>query len=269
MKYEIGFIGAGNMGGALLEAAVKSLPADKITVYEKDRARGESVMAKTGCALSESASELASESRYIVIAVKPNIVASVAKEIGPVLRAREDAFTVVSIAAGVTAGSVQDMLGGGLPIIRIMPNTPAAVGEGMILLCGTGNVTEEMFSDFADKFRAAGRFDRIDEKLIDAGSGVSGCGPAYAYMFIEALADGGVACGLSRQAAIQYAAQMVLGSAKMVLESGEHPEVLKDRVCSPGGTTIQGVRALEKGGFRSAVIEAVIASYEKNFDLAK
>ena len=269
MKYEIGFIGAGNMGGALLKAASKTVAPDKIAVYEKDARKAESVKAELGCAVLDSVSELAKACGYIVIAVKPNIVASVAKEMAPVLRERRDSFTVVSIAAGVSVEMVRSYLGEDFPVIRIMPNTPVAVGEGMVLFCGSENVTDEMFSDFTDKFRAAGRFDRIDEKLIDAGSGVSGCGPAYAYMFIEALADGGVACGLSRQAAIQYAAQMVLGSAKMVLESGEHPEVLKDMVCSPGGTTIQGVRALEKGGFRSAVIEAVIASYEKNFHLVK
>ena len=268
MKYEIGFIGAGNMGGALLTAAAKTVKPEKIAVYEKDAARGEKVREETGCALLSGAGEAAKSCKYIVIAVKPHIVASVLKEMAPVLRARKDKFTIVTIAAGVSIESIQTGLSEDYPIIRIMPNIPVTVGEGMILYCGSEGVTDEMFSDFIEKFKAAGRFDKIDEKLIDAGSGVSGCGPAFAYMFIEALADGGVACGLSRQAAIEYAAQMLMGSAKMVLESGEHPELLKDKVCSPGGTTIQGVRALEKGGFRSAVVEAVIAAYEKNSSLA-
>ena len=148
-----------------------------------------------------------------------------------------------------------------------MPNTPAAIGEGMILYaCGEGVAkTEEKV--FLDAMAGAGRFSPLPEKLIDAGSAVSGCGPAFVDLFIEALADGGVACGLPRAAAQEYAAQMVLGSARLLLESGKHPGALKDAVCSPGGTTIQGVRTLEEAGFRGAVMDAVIAAYEKNFDL--
>ena len=144
-----------------------------------------------------------------------------------------------------------------------MPNTPASIGEGMILYtCGEG-VTSQEQEAFLSAMSGAGRLTALPENLIDAGSAVSGCGPAFVDLFIEALADGGVACGLPRPAAMELAAQMVAGSARLVLESGRHPGELKDAVCSPGGTTIQGVRALEQRGFRGSVMEAVIAAYEK------
>ncbi len=145
-----------------------------------------------------------------------------------------------------------------------MPNTPAAIGEGMILYaCGDG-VTKEEEQVFLSAMAGAGRFSPLAENLIDAGSAVSGCGPAFLDLFLEALADGGVACGLPRAQALEFAAQMAVGAGRLVLESGSHPGVLKDAVCSPGGSTIQGVRTLEAAGFRSAVMEAVIAAWKKN-----
>ena len=169
----------------------------------------------------------------------------------------------VSMIAGVSLDTLRQLLGAGKKIIRIMPNTACAVGQGVLLVCANANVTAQELADFEAMMEHSGVVDRIDEKLIDAASAVSGCGPAYAYMFIEALADGGVKCGLPRAKAIRYAAQMLLGSAEMVLQSGKHPELLKDEVCSPGGSTIAGVAALEEHGFRSACIDAVDAAYEK------
>ena len=169
----------------------------------------------------------------------------------------------VSMIAGVSLDTLGQLLGAGKKIIRIMPNTACAVGQGVLLVCANANVTAQELADFEAMMEHSGVVDRIDEKLIDAASAVSGCGPAYAYMFIEALADGGVKCGLPRAKAIRYAAQMLLGSAEMVLQSGKHPELLKDDVCSPGGSTIAGVAALEEHGFRSACIDAVDAAYEK------
>ena len=165
--------------------------------------------------------------------------------------------------AGVSLDTLGQLLGAGKKIIRIMPNTACAVGQGVLLVCANANVTAQELAEFEEMMEHSGVVDRIDEKLIDAASAVSGCGPAYAYMFIEALADGGVKCGLPRAKAIRYAAQMLLGSAEMVLQSGKHPELLKDEVCSPGGSTIAGVAALEEHGFRSACIDAVDAAYEK------
>ena len=152
------------------------------------------------------------------------------------------------------------------PVIRIMPNTPAAIGAGVVQYCGQA-VTVEELDDFAALIAPAGLVDPVSESLIDAASAVSGCGPAFAYLFAEALADGGVACGLPRDKAMAYAAQMLAGSARMVLESGKHPGALKDAVCSPGGTTIQGIRTLEERGFRAAAMDAVIAAYEKTLKL--
>ena len=169
----------------------------------------------------------------------------------------------VSMIAGVSLDTLAQLLGADRKIIRIMPNTACAVGQGVLLVCANANVTAQELAGYEEMMEHSGVVDRIDEKLIDAASAVSGCGPAYAYMFIEALADGGVKCGLPRAKAIRYAALMLLGSAEMVLQSGKHPELLKDEVCSPGGSTIAGVAALEEHSFRSACIDAVDAAYEK------
>ena len=154
-------------------------------------------------------------------------------------------------------------------MIRIMPNTPVAVGQGVILYDTTENVTQEAVQGFCGGMKCAGLLDQLPEKLIDAGSAVTGCGPAYVCLFMEALADGGVACGLPRAKAMEYAAQMLLGTAALALESGKHPGQLKDAVCSPGGSTIAGVRALEQGGFRAAAMNAVEAAYHRTKELGK
>ena len=160
-----------------------------------------------------------------------------------------------------------EMAGSAYPIIRIMPNTPVAVGAGMVLCSAANGVTDAETAQFEAVMSCAGGLDWIPENLIDAGSAVSGCGPAFAYLFIEALADGAVACGLPRAKALEYAARTVQGAAKMVLETGKHPGELKDAVCSPGGTTIAGVHALEAGAFRASAMEAVLAAYERNEEL--
>ena len=176
---------------------------------------------------------------------------------------------LVSMAAAVTTESLAAMLGRELPIIRIMPNTPVSVGAGMILYAPNAQVNPEELAQFLTIMGAAGAMDRLDERLIDAGSAVSGCGPAFACMFVEALADGGVRCGLPRDKAMTYAARMLLGSAKLLLETGAHPGALKDAVCSPGGATIAGVQELELAAFRGAVSEAVVSAYEKTLELAE
>jgi pyrroline-5-carboxylate reductase len=173
------------------------------------------------------------------------------------------------MAAGVAMADIRGMVGADYPIIRIMPNTPVAVGQGMVLYDHTENVSEEALAAFRDFMGFAGRLDPLPEKLIDAGSAVSGCGPAFACLFMEALADGGVACGLPRAKAMEYAAQMLLGTAALALESGQHPGQLKDAVCSPGGSTIAGVRALEQGGFRAAAMNAVEEAYYRTLELGK
>ena len=262
----LGFIGTGNMGGALARAACKSIPSDQVFLSNRTAEKAKALAEDLDCRVADNEA-IAENADFIFLGVKPQMMADLLADISPVLAKRESRFILVTMAAGLTIARIQELAGGNYPIIRIMPNTPAAIGEGMILYtCGEG-VTKTEEKVFLDAMTGAGRFSSLPEKLIDAGSAVSGCGPAFVDLFIEALADGGVACGLPRAAAQEYAAQMVLGSARLVLESGKHPGALKDAVCSPGGTTIQGVRTLEEAGFRGAVMDAVIAAYEKNFDL--
>ena len=260
----IGFIGCGNMGGALIRAAVKSVKPAQIWITDKDTAKCAALAKETGAQPKEIL-ELASKCQYIFIGVKPQGLAAMLAEIQGTLAERKDHFVLVSMVAGTSIERLVSMVGD-YPLIRIMPNIPASVGEGMILYC-SHKATKADVKAFLAVMAKAGKLAEIDEKLIDAGSAVSGCGPAYAFMFIEALADGGVRCGLPRAQAQLLAAQTLLGSAKMVLDTGKHPGELKDAVCSPGGTTIEGVLALEQGGFRSTASEAVIAAYEKTLGL--
>ncbi len=173
------------------------------------------------------------------------------------------------MVTGLDIARIQELAGGDYPAIRIMPNMPAAVGEGVIFYACSGKLRQGAAGGVFALHGARGQALRAGREMQDAGSAVAGCGPAFAAMFLEAMADGGVACGLPRASAIQYAAQMMLGTAKMVLETDEHPGVLKDSVCSPAGSTIQGVRTLEERGMRAAVLDAVTAAYEKNAELKK
>ncbi|MBO7304122.1 MAG: pyrroline-5-carboxylate reductase, partial [Clostridia bacterium] len=214
------------------------------------------------------AREIAKNCDFIFMAVKPNVIKNAAAEIKDIL-AERSGYTVVSMAAGVSLSSLAEALGESTPIIRIMPNTPTAVGSGMTLYAENGHVGNDALSKFEAIMEQSGELDRIPERLIDAGSAVSGCGPAFVYMFIEALSDGGVAVGLPRDKATLYAANTLIGAAKTLICTGEHPEKLKDAVCSPGGSTIEGVRALEEGAFRAAAASAVVKAYEKTLILGK
>ena len=220
-----------------------------------------------GCKTATNA-EVAGDCDLIFLAVKPQMMEALLEPLRFTLDERPKRFVLCSMAAGLSIARIQELAGEDFPVIRIMPNTPASVGEGMIQYC-SANVTAEEEQEFLKLMAPAGRLDAVPEALIDAASSVSGCGPAWVYQFIEALADGGVACGLPRAKAQEYAAQMVLGSAKLVLESGQHPGALKDAVCSPGGSTIQGVRVLEEKGMRGAVMDAVLAAYNKTKEMGK
>lgn len=259
----IGFIGTGNMGGAVASAVAGQGRA--LLLANRTPAKAQALAERLGARVVKNP-EAAGECDLLFLCVKPQMMAGMLEGIAPILRAREDPFVLVTMAAGLTCETIRDMAGGPYPVIRMMPNTPCAIGKGVVQYCGLG-VSEEELAEFAALLAPAGLIDRVDEHLIDAASAVSGCGPAFAYLFMEALADGGVACGLPRAKAMAYAAQMLAGSAGLVLESGTHPGALKDAVCSPGGTTIQGVRALEEGGFRAAAMNAVIAAYEKTLSL--
>ncbi|MGN0629307.1 MAG: pyrroline-5-carboxylate reductase [Oscillospiraceae bacterium] len=261
----LGFIGAGNMGGALALAAAKK-EGNSILLSDKIPGKAEALAEKTGGSAVSNA-EIAERADYIFLGVKPQMLAETVGEIKDALKERTDRFVLVTMAAGTSMEKINELAGGSYPIIRIMPNTPVSVGEGMVLYTSGYGVTDGELGAFLSAFSEAGRFAEIPERLIDAGASVAGCGPAFVDLFAEALTDGGVACGIPRALAQELAAQMIYGSAKLILESGKHPGELKDAVCSPGGTTIQGVRALEEGAFRASVMNAVIAAYEKNFNL--
>ena len=256
-----GFIGTGNMGGALARAARKKLPRENILLANRTAAKAETLAAELGCAAVDNAA--AARADFVFLGVKPYLVAGLMEEIGPVLSARTDRFVLVSMAAALTISDLRQRGCRDYPLIRIMPNTPSAIGEGVIFYTCDG-VTEAERQTFLEAMSGAGRLLPLDDHLMDAGSAVAGCGPAFVDLFLEAMADGGVACGLTRPMALECAAQTLIGAAKLMLETGTHPGALKDAVCSPSGATIQGVRALEKGGLRSAVMEAVIAAYEKS-----
>lgn len=261
MKY--GFIGCGNMGGAIATALAQSTKDILLADHDKDKAAA--LAAKLGCAVGSN--EEAAACQRVYLAVKPQMMKEMLAGIAPLLQQTKP--LLITMAAGLTMAKIEEMAGGDLPIIRIMPNTPVAVGEGMILYCCNHKVSDEMEKSFVSDLSHGGILDKLDEKLIDAGTALSGCGPAYMYMFIEALADGGVLCGLPRDKAIRYAAATMAGAARLALQGDQHPGALKDAVCSPGGSTIMGVQALEDGGLRGAVISAVKAAFEKNKQLGK
>lgn len=265
MSYTFGFIGCGNMGGALASAAAKSLPKGSLLLCDKSEEKLSSLCASLS-ARAASLGELVKEADYIVLGVKPQGIRALFDEIRPLLQ-KKDRFTLISMAAGVTLEALEKSAGLFCPIIRMMPNTPASVGEAMILYTANQVTTDADIEGFLSAFSAAGRFDRIPEGLIDAGGALSGCGPAFVYLFAEALADGAVSCGLPRDKALLYASQTLRGAAEMLLQSGRHPGELKDAVCSPGGTTIEGVKALEDGAFRATVMSAVTAAYQKTAKL--
>ncbi len=268
MNLRFGFIGAGNMGGSLAKAAAKAMNPENITLADQQTEKAVALAAQLGCNTA-STTQVAETCDFIFLGVKPQVMGAMLADIAPVLAARKDPFVLVSMAAGVCIADIRKMAGGDYPLIRIMPNIPASVGSGVILYDITDNVAAEAVEAFRHAMQHAGLVDPLPEKLIDAGSALSGCGPAFVSLFVEALADGAVACGLPRDKALAYAAQTVAGSAKMLLDTGMHPGQLKDAVCSPGGSTIMGVNALEEGGFRACAMDAVIAAYEKTLDLGK
>ena len=267
MMKTIGFLGCGNMGGAIARAVCKATEPENVFLANRTAAKAEALAAELGCQTATNA-EVAGDCDLIFLAVKPQMMEAMLEPLRFILAERTKRFVLCTMAAGLPVARIQEMAGGDYPVIRIMPNTPASVGEGMIQYC-SDDVEPDKLNEWLTAMAPAGRLDAVPESLIDAASAVSGCGPAWAYQFIEALADGGVACGLPRAKAQEYAAQMLLGSARMVLETGKHPGELKDAVCSPGGSTIQGVRLLEERAFRGAVTDAVLAAYEKTKDLGK
>jgi pyrroline-5-carboxylate reductase len=219
----------------------------------------------TGLETSLSNVEVAQASDILVLAVKPQAMGAVAAELRALLGPR---YLVISIAAGVTLGSLRTRLGPDVRLIRVMPNTPALVGAGAAAYCPDASATADDEARVRELLSAVGRVYRVPESLMDAVTGLSGSGPAFVYQIIEALADGGVRVGLPRDVALGLAAQTVLGAAQMVLETGSHPGMLKDQVASPGGTTIAGLHALERGAVRAALMDAVEAATRRAAELS-
>ena len=262
MNNTFGFIGTGNMGGALAKAAARVIDPQSLLLANKTHAKAETLAAQLG-ARAVSVAEAAGCS-YIFLGVKPQMMADLLAEIAPILAHRTDSFVLVTMAAGLTMAQIRRMAGGEYPVIRIMPNTPVAVGKGLIFYCMGKNATEEDLDGLIALMGCCGAFEQLDERLFGAGSAVAGCGPAFTAIFIDALADGGVKAGLPRAKAIRFAEQMVLGSAQLALDTGKHPAQLRDEVASPGGATIEGIQALEEGGLRAAVINAVVEAWKKH-----
>lgn len=262
MTKNIGFIGCGNMAKAMIGGIVTSklYSPQRIMVSNPSNASLQEVKEKFNVITTNDNGKVVEFADILFLSVKPNKYAHVIDKIKSIIKS---GTVIVSIAAGITIEDIEKHFEKEVKIIRTMPNTPALVGEGMAGLCRSKNIKDDEMNLVVDIFRAFGEAEIVEERLMDVVTSVSGSSPALVYMFIEALADGGVLEGLPREKAYKMAAQAVLGSAKMVLETGKHPGQLKDEVCSPGGTTIEAVYSLEKNKFRGAVIEAVKVCTEK------
>ena len=271
-NYKYGFIGAGNMGSAMISGILEGGLAEKkdITFVTASSRSAKNIEDRFGIEASKDATSLASNSSVIILAVKPKQLDDVLPEIRESLDADS---IVISVAAGKSISDIDSALlsiavAGKLKVARAMPNTPAAVGEAMSAVCFNDRFEDTEKEEVLSVFRSFGKAEEVDEGLMDTVTGLSGSSPAFIYMLIEAMADEAVKCGMKREAAYTFAAQTVKGSADMVLKTGKHPGELKDQVTSPGGTTIAGVLALEKNGFRSAVTEGIDAAVKRSIELS-
>lgn len=256
MGTKIGFIGTGNMGTPLLKGVIRSGAAkpEDIYIFDADKSKAEALAKENGVHAAAGNPELTSACDYILLAVKPVYIRQVLEEI-------RDSFTedkvLVSIAVGVTSDTIKSILGRDKKVVRTMPNLPVLVGEGMTLVCFDKNISENEKATVKSLFEGAGKVDELEERLMSQVTSLTSSSPAYIFMMIEAMADGAVEQGIPRKLAYRLASQAVLGSAKMVRDTGLHPAELKDQVCSPAGTTIEAVKSLEENGFRYSVMEAM------------
>lgn len=263
MNKRIGVIGYGNMTSSIIKGVLRNglVEATSILVSNRTPDKLKEANETLGLSITEDNVEVARESDIIIIGVKPYVVEEICSEIRDEITADK---VIVSVAAGVRIEALQEFFIRSVKLVRTMPNTPVSVGEGITAICGNELVSSEEINEIRMIFDACGLSEIVEEKYIDVVSAVSGSSPAFGYMFIEALADGAVLMGLDRKSAYKFAAQAVLGACKMIVETEEHPGKLKDAVCSPGGSTIEGIKTLEKAGFRSAVIEAIEAATKKS-----
>jgi pyrroline-5-carboxylate reductase len=264
---EFGFIGVGNMGGALASAVCKKVGGENVRVSDYSAEKAEAFAKNFGCRAVDN-EEIASHAKFIFLGVKPQVLPSVVESLRPVLSKRTKGdFILVTMAAGISMAALEEMLGFSAPFVRIMPNTPVAVGKGMILYTANEAVSENDLSEFVDSLSFAGKTDYIKEEEIDAASVISGCGPAFMYMFLEAMQEKGIALGLDGEKARLYAQQTMLGAASLAMASEESLETLRVRVCSPGGSTIEGVKVFQSRGLYGTVSEALGASFKRTKEL--
>ncbi|MBQ9514948.1 MAG: pyrroline-5-carboxylate reductase [Ruminococcus sp.] len=265
MMYTFGFIGTGNMGGALAKAAAKS--TKNILLADHFAEKAEALAQQLGCDCADNIAVVRS-CRYVFLGVKPQMMADMLTSVRDALCCRDD-IILVTMAAGLRIATIRELAGHDFKTIRIMPNTPVEVGEGEILYTPSENVTQAELDEFLSLMQYAGQLTAIPESLMDAGCSLSGCGPAFVFKFIRALAQGGVNAGIDEKTAIALAAQTVVGAAKLLTASPLDPETLIKNVCSPGGSTIEGVKSLDADNFEGAVEKAVAASYKRNQELGK
>lgn len=265
--YYFGFIGVGHMGAVIASAVIGAVGAENCAVCDADPERAWKFACKSGCAVL-TAGEIAEKCRTIFLGVKPQNMAELLAEVKTILKERSD-FALVTMAAGIPIETLCHMLGFEAPVLRIMPNTPAAVGAGCMLWAASARLKPEDRDDILAALRPTGELVETPERLIDAGCAISGCGPAFVYKFILAFANAGESVGLAPETARKLAEQTVLGAASLAIESGEDPQILCDQVCSPGGSTIEGVKSLDAGVFADEVQRAVQASYKRTVELGK
>ena len=263
MSKKVGFVGCGNMGSSMVGGLIKSgfLKADNIIISTKTESSAKKLEEQFQVITTLDSKVVAKEAEIIILAVKPFMYKAIIDEIKSELTKDK---LIITVAAGITIGNMEEWLGDDFKIIRTMPNTPALVGQAMSAVCPNKNISKDELDYCFKIFESFGECVQLDEKDFHGFTALCGSSPAYVFMFIEAMADGAVKLGIPRAKAYKMAAQSVLGSAKMVLETGKHPGELKDMVCSPGGTTIDAVVELEKLGFRNSVIQAIDKCAEKS-----
>ncbi len=261
-----GFIGCGNMGGALALAISKAVGGNQIILADFDNNKANALAQKIGATVGDNQS-VVNNAKYIFLGVKPQNMAETLTPLAEILKQRQDRFILVTMAAGLKISRFNELLGAKLPIIRIMPNTPVAVESGMILYSTCPAITDDEVKEFENALKFSGRLDKIPEDLIDAGSVISGCGPAFVYTFAEALQKAGINCGLTEEKSLLYAAQTLKGAAELLLQSGEAPNDLRTMVCSPKGSTIEGVEVLINSDFEKIINDTVNASFKRTKEL--
>ncbi len=269
---KMSFIGTGVMGSTIAKAACKGCDPKDIVLTDFNKDKAKELALETGATFVESNEQAVRESKYILLAVKPQAAKAVLSEIGPVV---EDCIKngeekiIVSIMVSISIQQIKDMLGMSVdvPVIRTLPNVAAEVGKCITVCSISESVTDDMYAEYKDILRYTGKFELLEEKKMYAASVITGCGPAFVSMFIEALSDGGVMTGLTRAQAQSFAVETLIGTATLIAETGKHPEKLKDEVCSPGGSTIAGVVSLEKNGFRNAAVQCVLDTFSRILDM--